>query len=116
MNNQELTVVNIFTNRKNDTNSSPHIQIPLLFTHLYQKLYIYTSTILKKQASCKLKVYTSVLIYVIMQTMKNTVGNSVLKELPLRKNKESAEKGLQETKRRAKGRQSKQRPSSSEEL
>lgn len=39
-----------------------------------------------------------------MQTMKNIVCNSVLKELPLRKNKESAEKGLQETKTRAKRR------------
>ena len=39
-----------------------------------------------------------------MQTMKNTVYNSALNKLPLRKNKESAEKGLQETKTRAKRR------------
>lgn len=39
-----------------------------------------------------------------MQTMKNIVYNSVLKELPLRKNKESAEKCLQETKTKAKWR------------
>lgn len=48
--------------------------------------------------------YMNILIQVIMQTMKNIVCNSVLKELPLRKNKESAEKGLQETKTRAKRR------------
>lgn len=42
-----------------------------------------------------------------MQTMKNTVYNSVLKELPLRKNKESAEKCLQETRQRLKGERSK---------
>lgn len=40
-----------------------------------------------------------------MQIMKNIVCNSVLKELPLRKNKESAEKGLQETKTRAERRE-----------
>lgn len=39
-----------------------------------------------------------------MQTMKNIVCNSVLKELPLRKNKDSAEKGLQGTQTRAKRR------------
>lgn len=48
--------------------------------------------------------YMNILIQVIMQTMKNIVCNSVLKELPLRKNKESAEKGLQETKTKAKRR------------
>lgn len=37
-----------------------------------------------------------------MQTMKHTVCHSALKELPLRKNKESAENGLQETKTKAK--------------
>lgn len=36
-----------------------------------------------------------------MQTMKNIVCNSALKELPLKKNKESAENALQETKTRA---------------
>lgn len=39
-----------------------------------------------------------------MQTMKNIVCNSALKGLPLRKNKESAENALQETKTRAKRR------------
>lgn len=53
--------------------------------------------------------YMNILIQVIMQTMKNIVCNSVLKELPLRKNKESAEKDLQETKTRAKRRKKQNR-------
>lgn len=48
--------------------------------------------------------YIGIFVQIIMQTMKNIVCNSVLMELPLRKKKESAEKGLQETKTRAKRR------------
>ena len=71
--NQELTEVNIFTSRKNNTNSFPHIHThsPM---YTLKKKYIHTQAHFSKgKLVSKLKMSVSILTQVIMQTMKKSV-------------------------------------------
>lgn len=74
--NQELTAVNIFTNKKNDTTSFLHVQIHSpIYTAIKKKLHIHTHKHISWEGKpdSKLKMYISILIQGIMQTMENSV-------------------------------------------
>ena len=72
--NQELTEVNIFTSRKNNTNSFPHIHTHSPMYTFIKKKYVHTRAHFSQgKPVSKLKMDVSILIQVIMQTMKNSI-------------------------------------------
>lgn len=93
MDNQELTVVNKLINSKktkqNHRHFSPTFKYILLGTYPLEKMNTHKQAQFSNKHSSqdgklvsKLKTYKGILIQAIMQTMKNTAWDSVLKELP----------------------------------
>lgn len=69
-----MTVVNIFTNRKNNTNSFPNIQIySPMYTSIQNIIYTHRHISQSGKPVSKLKSLTNILIHIIMQTVKNSM-------------------------------------------